>query len=75
MVEHVCHVPGCGAKVQPERLMCLQHWKMVPHAIRLDVHKNYRIGQCNDKRPSTAWAIAARRAIQAVVARQAGRVT
>jgi hypothetical protein len=39
---------------------------MVPAHIQGAVYKNYRHGQCDDKRPSQAWHDAADAAIKAV---------
>jgi hypothetical protein len=46
--------------------MCRPHWRMVPAALRAAVWKAYRPGQCDDKRPSEAWFVAADAAIAAV---------
>jgi hypothetical protein len=29
-MSHVCAVPGCGWKIEETKLMCLEHWKLVP---------------------------------------------
>lgn len=64
---HRCHAVDCDAPVPPEKLMCIRHWRMVPKAIKADVWKHYRPGQCDDKRTSPEWRDAARRAIAAVL--------
>jgi len=61
--EHCCHARGCEVAVPPEKLMCFNHWRMVPRQIQQAVWANYRLGQCNDKRPSLAWLQAADAAI------------
>lgn len=43
--------------------MCGWHWRMVPRVIQCAVWANYRRGQCDDKRPSRAWHVAADAAI------------
>lgn len=68
MANHVCHVNRCGARVPPTMLMCADHWRRVPKALRSAVQSSYRRGQCHDKRPSTEWLKAARSAIKAVEA-------
>ncbi len=47
--------------------MCYDHWHMVPARLKLDVMKNYRVGQCDDKRPTLDWIKAARAAINYVL--------
>jgi hypothetical protein len=66
MTRHTCHAIGCENLVQPRKLMCLQHWRMVPPDIQELVMKSYRSGQCDDKRPSLEWLKAARAAINHV---------
>ena len=63
---HTCHARGCETPCKPELLMCPKHWRMVPAHIQKAVYKNYRHGQCDDKRPSQAWHDAADAAIRAV---------
>lgn len=63
---HTCHIPNCSKPVKPELLMCLVHWRMVPEALKRDVWKCYRRGQCDDKKPSIEYMAAARAAIDAV---------
>ena len=63
---HTCHARGCTRPVKPELLMCAQHWFMVPTSLRWPVIRNYRRGQCDDKKPSREWVAAARAAIDAV---------
>ena len=66
---HHCHAKSCAVEVRPELLMCAQHWRLVPLAIRRAVLVSYRRGQCNDKAPSVTWINAATAAIGAVAAR------
>lgn len=44
-------------------LMCPAHWGQTPVALRVDIIRHYRHGQCDDKRPSREWAKAARAAL------------
>jgi hypothetical protein len=46
--------------------MCPRHWSLVPAQLKLAVIRNYRRGQCDDKRPSREWLEAAFAAIAAV---------
>lgn len=68
---HLCHARACSVQVPPERLMCLQHWRMVPPSVQGRVWQTYRPGQCDDKRPSESWHQAADEAIRLVWEREA----
>lgn len=46
--------------------MCLPHWRMVPRHMQQAVYAHYRVGQCDDKRPSREWLDAADAAIDYV---------
>lgn len=65
---HLCHAKDCAVVVEPRLLMCARHWRMVPADLRAAVLATYRKGQEIDKRPSKAYARAARAAINAVAA-------
>lgn len=65
-MKHRCHAIGCQTETAPELLMCLKHWKMVPHRIKQKVWSSYRSGQCDDKRPSKDFLESAKAAIQSV---------
>lgn len=61
-----CCAENCTRQVSPERLMCAQHWRLVPPALKALVMHTYRPGQVKDKNPSPDYLEAARRAIAAV---------
>lgn len=65
---HTCHANFCNKKCRPEMLMCLKHWRMVPKDVQRAVLEHYRQGQCEDKRPSQEWFVAAQTAIACVAA-------
>jgi|HubBroStandDraft_2_1064218.scaffolds.fasta_scaffold01263_19 hypothetical protein len=69
---HTCHARDCETPVPPEMLMCFAHWRLVPRVIQRAVWAAYRVGQCDDKRPSEARHRAADAAIGAV-ARKEGK--
>lgn len=71
-MSHHCHAIGCDKPTRPEMLMCRTHWTMVPRDLQDDVYEQYRRGQCNDRRPSKSWLLAAARA-RREVARLEGR--
>lgn len=58
--------------MSPTLLMCRKHWDMVPMHLRWPVIRNYRRGQCDDKRPTREWFQAAKAAIGAVRAAEPG---
>lgn len=60
---HTCHAASCEVRTKPEMFMCRQHWYMLPKAMRDDIWKNYRPGQCDDWQISHKYAEAARRAV------------
>lgn len=66
MLTHTCHAIGCKKIVPPIRLFCYKHWCLVPTYIRDAVWRHYRPGQCDDKRPSKEWFLAADAAIAQV---------
>ena len=68
---HHCHARGCEVPVRPELLMCRRHWAMVPRELQRRVWATCRPGQCDDKRPSKEWMVAANAAIDAVAAKEA----
>jgi len=70
---HHCHAIGCNVPTKPTKLMCLKHWLLVPKSVQHDVLRFYRLGQCDDKRPSLAWGIAATRARLAVAEKEGRR--
>jgi hypothetical protein len=65
----MCHARGCHGVVKPELLMCWAHWRMVPRNIQAAVYAAYRPGQCDDKKPSASWFVAADAAIGFVALR------
>lgn len=65
-MNHHCHAIRCQTLCEPEKLMCLRHWRMVPKHMQRAVWAAYRPGQCDDKNPSEDWVTAADAAIQMV---------
>jgi hypothetical protein len=68
--EHLCHAEGCALAVPPRLLMCKRHWRLVPRKLQQDVLREYRPGQETDKRPSEAYLVVMRAAIDAVASRE-----
>lgn len=64
--DHKCHALGCTVAVPPRLLMCKKHWGMVTSAVRRAICKHYRVGQCEDKKPSAEWVRYAKMAIDEV---------
>lgn len=42
---HACPAHGCNKRVPDNKLMCFDHWSMVPRAIQTGIYANYRPGQ------------------------------
>lgn len=42
---HRCPVRGCGKPVHISRLMCPDHWMMVPALLRTSVYREYKRGK------------------------------
>lgn len=71
MTEHTCHLPTCDEEVQPEYLMCGEHWNMVPADIQAKVWKHYQPGQEHGiVTPSEEWHEAADKAIELVAEKE-----
>ena len=62
-MSHHCHATECPVEVPPEMLFCKRHWFMLPSAIRVQVWRTYRPGQCDDWNPSAAYCEAAKAAV------------
>ncbi len=43
--KHKCAARGCQVRVPASRLMCLDHWRMVPADIQRRIWAHYRPGQ------------------------------
>lgn len=66
VLAHHCHAQGCEVEVPPSKLMCANHWRMVPRELQRCVWNFYRDGQEVDKKPSPEYVKAARAAIDSV---------
>ncbi len=67
---HHCHATECKAVVPPVMFMCKRHWFMLPKALRDEVWKTYRPGQCDDWNISHAYANAARDAVRYIACKE-----
>lgn len=70
MSNHHCHATGCKIRTPREMFMCKRHWFMVPKSLRNRIWETYRVGQCDDLRPSKAYCEAAIEAVKAVAAKE-----
>jgi len=70
---HHCHATACTTAVPPVMFMCRSHWYHVPKALRDRIWRTYRVGQCDDTRPSREYCEAAKAAV-IVVAQREGRI-
>ena len=69
-MKHTCHAKGCDIEIEPRRLMCLAHWKMVPRKIQREIWAAYVPGQEIRKDPTRAYLDVMERAIDAVFTRE-----
>lgn len=60
--DHACPAAGCTERCDPARLMCPQHWEMVPVPLQKRIWKHW-------KRGTLAEYVAARREAVAYVNR------
>jgi len=67
---HHCHATDCAAKVPPEMFMCRKHWFSLPRAMRDEIWRTYRPGQCDDWQISRAYSEAAKAAVRFVAAKE-----
>jgi hypothetical protein len=65
-MQHVCHAVGCHVPVARSRLMCIEHWFMVPTAMRKRIWVTFVPGQEVSRKPSREYVEAARDAINYV---------
>lgn len=72
MPDHHCHAHGCHVSVPPRLFMCRRHWFLVPKPLRDGIWATYRPGQEITKDPTPEYLDVARRAIDAVRARETG---
>ena len=70
MSEHRCHARDCDKEIPPKLLFCLRHWRMLPTRLQIRVRATYRPGQEIDKRPSEAYLVAQREAVEYVAIRE-----
>lgn len=70
---HTCHAIACDRPIKREYLMCPRHWRMVPVTNQIAVLRTYRVGQCDDLRPSQEYLDAAKASVIAVAEKE-GRV-
>lgn len=67
---HTCHATGCTVRSPPTMFMCKRHWFMLPKALRDDIWRTYRPGQCDDWNITKAYADAARAAVRFIAAKE-----
>lgn len=64
-----CAAENCNATVDPERLMCLRHWRMVTDATQREVYATWR----RVRREPQAYRDAREKAIDEVAQAEANR--
>lgn len=63
---HTCHAFRCSARTDPDRFMCLSHWRRLPKPLQKLIWRTYRPGQEISKDPSPEYMSAAMAAKNAV---------
>lgn len=66
---HTCHATGCKRTVPPEMFACRSHWFALPKAMRDEIWRTYRPGQCDDWNISLEYANAARATVKFLAAK------
>lgn len=67
---HHCHATNCKVNVPPEMFMCKRHWFMLPKAMRNEIWRTYRKGQCDDKNPSDEYCEIAKKCVTYIAERE-----
>jgi hypothetical protein len=65
-VESTCAARGCNEPVHITKLMCPDHWDMVPRAIQEEVNRTYRVRRSRGGGFFAPHATAMAKAIKAV---------
>ena len=74
-MSHKCHAIGCDKFIKPEFLMCWNHWRRVSKENQNKVWRTYRPGQCDDKKPSVHYCVAAFLAVVEVGEKEGYKIT
>lgn len=64
-IPHRCHAIDCTEPVPPKMLMCREHWRMVPAALKRRVWATYVPGQEVRKDPTAEYLAAHIAAVEA----------
>ena len=67
---HLCHAHDCNVEIPPRLLMCLGHWRKVPHSLQEKVYAYFRSGKRSGRHPTPAWMIAANMAVLLVAKKE-----
>lgn len=41
-MSHLCPIKGCGTHIGDDKLMCADHWRLVPASMQAQVNKYWR---------------------------------
>ena len=63
---HTCHAIDCTTPCPSTHLFCRRHWMQLPGLLRARIMREYRPGQCKDRKPSEKWIALAREAQEAL---------
>lgn len=67
-VLHACAFPGCAQRVSVTRLACIEHWFMLPDAVRDVLYREYRAAALAGRSLDGRSGLRPRHAVQALVA-------
>lgn len=67
---HHCHATKCTVEVPPEMFMCKRHWSRLTFIMRSNIWSHYRVGKCDDMRPSAGYCRAAKIAVTYLATRE-----
>lgn len=69
-MSHHCHATECRIGVPPQMFMCHRHWYMLSKPQKDAIWKYYRVGQCDDQKPSKTYCMIAKMAVMYIARRE-----
>lgn len=64
---HRCAADGCAAQIEKQKLMCLEHWKLVPELTQRRINTGYRaLRNCASLKNLRAYTLAVEAAVASV---------
>lgn len=69
-MSHPCHADNCDVEIDPSRLACLKHWRMVPRALQKELWAEYVPGQEDRKDPTPEYLVVQERCVVAIAVKE-----